>query len=187
MSAFTDAFLFFGLFSSGAGSAVDPYDVRFGVDNGDGELGTLTSPAVYDVLRGVRYGGDGVQYTGTLFAPAVPSSNRFVNAWRRLYQAQTNTLGVQIFATVEGYAVSKPAIIGSRNLNDIFIEGGMSEDGEITIQMEAGDFSGEPPKNTVVTCNGALSNKRYDLLESPENNNQIYYLKLGLMAARTKG
>jgi len=184
MSAFTDAFLFYGLLSTGA-VALDPYDVREGVDTGDG-LGTLTSPATGDVRQGVLYGGGGNQYTGTLFAPALPSSNRFVTAWDRLYEQQTMALGTVILATVQGYALGKRAIIGSRDLNSIYIDGGGSEDGEITIQMKESDFNGEPPKETKVTCNGALAGKTYELLESPENNNGIFYLKLGKMAAKTK-
>lgn len=63
------AFLSFGIIITGSGptTAPSPYDVRYGVDNGDGDLGTLTSPAQGDVRQGVQYGGDGDQYTGTLY------------------------------------------------------------------------------------------------------------------------
>lgn len=61
------AFLSFGLIVSGSATFPSPYDVRFGVDNGEGQLGTLTSPATYDVRIGVQYGGNGTQYTGTLY------------------------------------------------------------------------------------------------------------------------
>lgn len=40
-------------------------DVRFGVDRGDGTLGTLVVPAASDVKGGVAYGAGGTQYTGT--------------------------------------------------------------------------------------------------------------------------
>lgn len=49
--------------------APDPFDVRLGVDNGNGDPGTLTSPAQGDVEVGVQYGGDGTQYTGTVVLP----------------------------------------------------------------------------------------------------------------------
>lgn len=51
--------------------APDPYDVRLGVDNGNGQPGTLTSPSQNDVEAGVQYGGDGTQYTGNLTLPSV--------------------------------------------------------------------------------------------------------------------
>jgi hypothetical protein len=51
-------------------TAPDPYDVRLGVDNGNGEPGTLTSPAEADVEVGVSYGGDGTEFTGTIVLPA---------------------------------------------------------------------------------------------------------------------
>lgn len=67
MSAFTDAVLFYGLFSTS--SAVDPYDVREGVDNGEGLPGTLTSPPGSKVERNYKFGGNGDQYIGTLYVP----------------------------------------------------------------------------------------------------------------------
>lgn len=185
MSEFTDAFLFYGLFAS-AITAPSPYDVRAGVDTGDGDLGTLTSPAIGDVRQGVSYGGGGTQYTGTLFAPALPSSNRFVTAWDRLYEQQTYALGEAILATVQGYAVSKRAVIGSRDLDSIFVEGGVSEGGEITIQMKAGDFSALPDKDAKATCNGSLIGKTFEIIATPENNNGILYLTLGFFAAKNK-
>ena len=64
------AFLSFGLLATGGVSVyASPYDVRVGIDNGNGEIGTLTSPAESDVRAGVEYGGDGDQYTGTLYIP----------------------------------------------------------------------------------------------------------------------
>lgn len=52
------------------GSFPSPYDVRLGVDNGQGQLGTLTSPIPATVLIGTTYGGNGDQYTGTLYVPS---------------------------------------------------------------------------------------------------------------------
>lgn len=62
------AFLSFGLIIVGGGGSFPiPYDVRVGVDNGNGQLGTLTSPSPSNVRQGVLYGGDGDQYEGTLY------------------------------------------------------------------------------------------------------------------------
>ena len=77
MSAITISVLSHGLISSTV-TPPNPYDVRFGVDNGAGFPGTLTSPATGDVRIGVEYGGDGDQYTGTLVVscpvPTLPES-----------------------------------------------------------------------------------------------------------------
>lgn len=59
----------FGKVWGTSGTPPIPYDVRVGVDNGNGQLGTLTSPAVGSVIAGVKYGGDGTQYTGTFSIP----------------------------------------------------------------------------------------------------------------------
>lgn len=65
------AFLSFGLILGGGPSTAPiPYDVRLGIDNGDGDLGTLTSPPPANVRAGVQYGGDGTQYMGTLYVPS---------------------------------------------------------------------------------------------------------------------
>lgn len=66
MSILTTAALSHGMFVGNGSGFPIPYDVRSGVDNGNGEAGTLTSPAVGNVRSGVQYGGDGTQYTGTL-------------------------------------------------------------------------------------------------------------------------
>lgn len=66
MSILTTAVLSHGLFVGNGSGFPIPYDVRDGVDNGNGEIGTLTSPAEINVRSGVMYGGDGTQYTGTL-------------------------------------------------------------------------------------------------------------------------
>lgn len=65
------AFASFGLFVDATPADFpSTYDVRFGVDNGEGDLGTLTSPTPANVRSGVQYGGDGNQYTGTLYVPS---------------------------------------------------------------------------------------------------------------------
>lgn len=55
--------------TGGGGNPPSPFDVRVGVDNGAGSLGTLTSPSQGVVLSGIQYGGGGTQYTGSLVIP----------------------------------------------------------------------------------------------------------------------
>jgi len=71
--------------SGGGGSFPSPYDVRLNVDNGEGELGTLTSPAVGNVRSGVQYGGDGNQYTGTLYVPSSSGGNTWTEEMEELW------------------------------------------------------------------------------------------------------
>lgn len=78
------AFLSFGLIIVGGGGSFPiPYDVRVGVDNGNGELGTLTSPSLSNVRQGILYGGDGDQYTGTLYIAPSPTGE----IWKDVRQA----------------------------------------------------------------------------------------------------
>lgn len=84
MSDLTNAVLSHGLFITGGTTFPDPYDVRFGVDNGDGQLGTLTSPLVANVRLGIQYGGDGNQYTGTLYV-AGTTGDRWTRTMDRLF------------------------------------------------------------------------------------------------------
>lgn len=185
MSAFTEAFLFFGLFTD-AGASLDPYDVRDGVTYESGGLvGTLTSPATGNVLRGIQYGGSGNQYIGTLVASPPLSGNSFVNSWIRLYDAQTRRLGVQILTTVSGYASNAPAIISEVDLDNIFIEGGHAEAGGWNLQMRLSDLSGDPPKGTVVTCNGEPQGLTLEVLNFKRNNG-IGYCTVVDFAAVTK-
>jgi len=86
MSAITIAVMSHGIFvTSGPTTAPSPFDVRVGVDNGDGDLGTLTSPPVYDVRAGVQYGGDGTQYTGTLYVPSASGGNSWTEEMLELW------------------------------------------------------------------------------------------------------
>lgn len=79
------AFASFGLIVSSSGSFPSPYDVRFGVDNGEGELGTLTSPSPANVRSGIQYGGDGDQYTGTLYVPSSSGGNTWTEDMLELW------------------------------------------------------------------------------------------------------
>lgn len=67
------------------GDFPSPYDVRIGVDNGAGELGTLTSPVSANVRAGTLYGGDGTQYTGTLYVPSSSGGNTWTDEMRELF------------------------------------------------------------------------------------------------------
>lgn len=174
MSAQTIAILSAGLIFSG--DFPDPFDVRFGVDNGNGELGTLTSPSPSDVRLGVEYGGDGTQYTGLLNVPGIVTGFTFSDNWISiLYPAQTQVLGIQIVATITGYCTNKPAIISAVKLDSIFIEGGVAENGGWEIQIRLSDLSGEPPKGTKISCNGESSG--HDLeVDSFDRNGLIGYI-----------
>lgn len=104
------------------------------------------------------------------------------SAWVELYSAQTEAIGVAILATVTGYAASKPAIISDLTSDEIIVEGGEAEKGGFKLQMLASDFSSEPPKATVVTCNGAAAGLNLTVL-STNLNNGIRYLTIGDFAA----
>ncbi len=82
------AFLSFGLIVSGGGSFPSVYDVRSGVDNGNGELGTLTSPIPANVRSGIQYGGDGTQYTGTLYVPSSSGGNTWPEEMLELWHEE---------------------------------------------------------------------------------------------------
>jgi hypothetical protein len=183
MSAFSDAFLFFGLFD--AETAPIPYDVRIDVDCGNGELGTLTSPSPSDVRRGVLYGGDGAQYRGLLIAPPAPTSNQYINAWNALYQAQISTLGQYILATVEGYGTDIKAVISDVTLSEIFMEGPHGESGGWNLQVLLNQLSGDPPKGTRVSCNGEPEGHALEVLEFKRNNG-VGYLSVVDTSALTK-
>ncbi len=162
MSAFTIAVLSQGLIVSG--DFPDPYDVRFGVDNGDGDLGTLTSPAAADVRLDVQYGGGGNQYTGALVAPNYTSGDTFTGVWPLLYEAQTAALGVAIVVTIDGYCTSKPAVISEIAVDDIYVDGPHAEAGGWSIQVRVSDLSGEPPKRTAISCNGDATGHALEVL-----------------------
>lgn len=81
------AFLSFGLIvDSSPATFPIPYNVRVGVDNGNGELGTLTSPAQSNVRLGIQYGGNGNQYTGTLYVTSSGGGESWTDAMRELWE-----------------------------------------------------------------------------------------------------
>ncbi len=162
MSTLTIAVLSSGLIAGG--DFPDPFDVRFGVDNGDGELGTLTSPSPSDVRFGVEYGGDGDQYTGIVIMPSFTSGDTFTGVWPLLYEAQTFAIGVAILVTIDGYCSNKPAIISEVEVDAIFVEGPHAENGGWNIQVRVSDLSGEPPKQTAITCNGDATGHALEVL-----------------------
>lgn len=168
------AFLSLGLIIPESVTPPIPYDVRSGVDNGAGQPGTLTSPSEADVEAGVQYGGDGDQYTGTLYVPQPSSGSAVVLRWKRLYDAQSRDLGEYIVATIAGFCISKPAIISAIDIDAQFIEGGVAEGGGWNIQMRLSDLSGEPPKGTSITCNGEAAGSPLEVLNFQRNNGIAY-------------
>lgn len=74
MSSITTACLSHGLFlpevGGGECSYADPGSVLFGVDRGDGTLGTLHLPSADKVLQGTGYGAGGNEYGGLYVVPA---------------------------------------------------------------------------------------------------------------------
>lgn len=164
-----------GLLGGGGSGFPDPFDVRLGVDNGDGDLGTLTSPPPNVVLKGQQYGGGGTQYAGTLFV-FQPETNptETVEAWEELYDAQTESIGYEMTAVVG--IITAACIASEANLNEILKAGGLAEAGGITLQMRASDFANVPPPKltTAVTALGQ------DLVVLSANvNNGIFYIVAG--------
>lgn len=52
--------------TSGGEVAVDPDDVRLGVDNGAGQSGTIVLPAVNKVAENTGFGANGTEFEGTM-------------------------------------------------------------------------------------------------------------------------
>lgn len=106
MSAYTIAALSMGLIYVGSGgSPPSAYDVRYGVDNGAGDIGTLTSPLPGNVRQGVTYGGDGTQYTGTLAVPTFDAT-----AWRAARRIAFSAELVMFGTNLTCNAVTVPAL-----------------------------------------------------------------------------
>lgn len=169
------AFLSFGLIIvGGGGSFPDPYNVRFGVDNGNGDLGTLTSPAQGDVRQGVKYGGDGTQYTGTLFAPAPSGGNEFIACFNELLIAQADAWGYYPKISINGVTVDFLYEVPSTGQTlgaDMF-----TEDGTSWIQFLVSPFGGNTiPFQAVVI----LNEKTLQLVNVPESNHGIYRCQIG--------
>lgn len=117
------AALSFGLIIIGGGGSFPiPYDVRFGVDNGAGELGTLTSPIPANVRAGILYGGDGTQYLGTLYVQSASGGITWTDEMRSLWEDEvadsefgvTASYGASTFRCIKtpvksGFAMTLPA------------------------------------------------------------------------------
>lgn len=107
--------------STASGTYPDPYDVRFGVDNGNGQLGTLTLPATGNVRLGIQYGGDGTQYTGTLYVASGGGdwTETMLDLWHeqwRIY-GTTATYGADTFHCIKdpvkkGFTMTQNAMDG---------------------------------------------------------------------------
>jgi hypothetical protein len=112
--------------------------------------------------------------------------NMFERAFHALYNAQTRSLGVKILATITGYGVNRPAILGIVDADIGIVEGGTGELAGYELQMKVSDLSGEPPKGTAVTCNGAAAGKSLQTAGPVSNRGAIYLIQLKDFAAMGK-
>lgn len=94
------------------GDFPSPYDVRSGVDNGAGELGTLTSPVPANVRSGILYGGAGTQYLGTLYVPSASGGNTWTEDMRDLWydQVSESEFGVTVIYNGAPYQCIKTPV-----------------------------------------------------------------------------
>ncbi len=99
-------------------------------------------------------------------------------AWAELYTAQTEAVGA-LTATIGSVASSKPCIPTESPFNDVIERGGVGNDGDITLQMLAADFSGVPVQNSAVTVLG----RTLSVLDWNANNG-IYYIVAGDATSR---
>lgn len=101
------------------------------------------------------------------------------SAWTELYAAQTEAVGSALTATIGAVASSKPVIPSESPFQDIIERGGVGNEGDITLQMLASDFSGPPVQNSAVTVlSRTLSVLDFSL------NNGIYYIVAGDATSR---
>lgn len=168
-----------GLFGvGGSGSFPSTYDVRVGVDNGGGSLGTLTSPAVGNVRQGIQYGGDGDQYTGTLVVPAAPSGNEFIDCFNELLDAQADTWSFRPTATVAGVTVDILAEVPTTG--ESILSGAFSEDGTSWISCLVSPFTDvnkKPYFQAPVIIGWAEVNVQ--IVNTPASNHGIYRFQIG--------
>lgn len=173
------AFASFGMIIiGGGGSFPSTYDVRFGVDNGNGELGTLTSPAEADVRQGKQYGGDGDQYTGTLQVPAAPSGNEFIDCFNELLDAQADAWGFRPTASVAGVTVDILAEVPTTG--ESILAGAFSEDGTSWVQCLVSPFTlaGKAPYFQAPVIIG-WAEVNAQLVNTPASNHGIYRFQIG--------
>lgn len=103
-------------------------------------------------------------------------SNSFERAFDQLYSTLTRSMGLPIVATVGAYAVNKPAILSTVGNDEGIVLGGMAEGGTFDIQMKVSDFSSQPPKGTLITCNGMADGKTLTVHECP-NHGAVYMIR----------
>lgn len=128
------AVLSHGLFVTGSGDFPIPFDVRYGVDNGEGELGTLTSPAPNNVRRGVQYGGDGNQYIGTLYVRSAGATT-----WTEDALELWNDQVLEYGTTMEYDAWTFPCIKNPINSMFAMTQTGYDQQADTTIDMLRSD------------------------------------------------
>ncbi len=103
----------------------------------------------------------------------------FATVWPELYAAQTEAVGSALVATVGTVATSKPVIPSESPFQDVIERGGVGNQGDLTLQMLASDFSGPPVQDSAVTVLG----RTLSVLDWNANNG-IYYLVCGDSTSR---
>lgn len=105
--------------------------------------------------------------------------SNLTTAWESLYTAQTDAVGSALVATIGAVATSKPVIPSESPFNDIIEKGGIGNEGDLTLQMLASDFSAAPVQGSAVTVLGrTISVLDYNL------NNGVYYIVAGDATSR---
>ncbi len=163
------------VYGSTSGAFPIPYDVRVGVVTGS-DVGTLTSPAVSDVRRGVQYGGDGDQYAGTLQVPATPSGNEFIDSFNELLDAQADAWGFRPTASVAGVTVDILAEVPTTGQS--LLAGSFSDDGISWIQCLVSPFTDRKPyfQAPVIL---QWADIQAQIVNVPGSNHGIYRFQIG--------
>lgn len=78
----------------------------------------------------------------------------FAEAFDELWDAQTEALGLEIRCTIAPYTTDAKAILGEVDADLQIVSGGIADAGGYEVQIKADDFTAEPPKGTMATCNG---------------------------------
>lgn len=179
------AFLSFGLIIPASGTFPSPYDVRLGVDTGDGDLGTLTVPAVGDVRSGVEYGGDGDQYTGTLYVRA-DSGETWTDDALELWHDQVAEYGT----TMQYEAWTFDCIKNPINLAFRMTQHGYDEQADTTLDILRTDAqtsglysivqTSPMTKRPIVTVN----EKRFQVLSLETDDNEQPSIRLSAKALK---
>ena len=97
------------------------------------------------------------------------TTSPMILAFHGMRAAQRAVLGVDIRATVTGYAADRPAVLNNVESESMVMAGGVAENGGYTILMLRGDLSAIPPKQTAVTCNGPAEGLALEIIDVKNN------------------